>query len=366
MLDISYAVFLCQKWDALCAGFGIPESEYAPISSHIRAILDPWGDWSIGQIPRYQSFVSGDGFPAEISLSFADGVPEFRILFESLGNPATSLSCRQAGADLTERLADEFGVHLGSYDLVKGLFLPGDSDGGLIWHSLAWRPGSAPRYKVYLGTQVNGPEQAYDVVGKAMARLGMSSAWSVALDSMTSEQRSTQELDFFALDLSDEPTARAKVYLRHHGVTAVELNRFAGLAALHRSSNAIDAYRKVVGDQDRILTDHPLTCLAFRQGDEGVAEATTYLRLPGAADSDAVACDTIASVADPNNFDVDRYRAAITGLASGGSPGVQELVGLRTRHDELDATIYLRFDVYGPDAVAPETCSCARRTTSDK
>ncbi|MFE3027658.1 tryptophan dimethylallyltransferase family protein [Nocardia tengchongensis] len=360
MLDISFADLLCQKWDTLCAEFGIPATEYTPINSHIRSLLAPWGSRLIEATPRYPSFVSGDGFPAEISVGLSAGVPEFRILFESLGAPATSMSCRQAGLDLTERLADELGVHVDSFDRVKDLFLPRDRDGGLIWHSIAWRPGNTPEYKVYLGTQAYGPDGAYDAVGKAMSRLGMSSAWEATRDGIALRRGSVPELDFFALDLTEQPTARAKVYLRHHGITADDLNRLAGLASSHRSPSAIDAYRTIVGDPQRVLTDHPLTCLAFRQDNEQAAEATTYLRLTGAADSHAAACGLVESLVDPNILDPARYRAAITALATGGAPGVQELVGLRTRHDQLDVTVYLRFDVYGRAAPPPEKCSCAR------
>jgi Tryptophan dimethylallyltransferase len=358
--DLSFADYLCEKWLVLCDGFGVPASEYEPTYDHIRSLLQPWGAWPIGQKPRYRSFVSGDGFPAEMSIGFSGSAPEFRILFESLGATATSQSCRRAGADLTQRMADDFGVYTASYEMVKDVFLPRDSDGGLIWHSVAWRPGSEPKYKVYLGTQPYGPERAYDVVGKAMAQLGMSSAWAATLDGMTPELRSAHELDFFALDLNDEPTARAKVYLRHHGVTVDKLDRLAGLASSHCSPIAVGAYRKIVGDQDRILTHHPLTCLAFHHDADGAVESTTYLRLTSVSSSDSMTCGILGSIVDPNILDAVRYRATMTALASGGSPGVQELVGLRTRHHELDATIYVRFDVYGRSATAPQMCpKCA-------
>jgi hypothetical protein len=198
-----------------------------------------------------------------------------------------------------------------------------------------------------------------DVTSTEGREQGLRAVWAATLDGMTPELRSAHELDFFALDLNDEPTARAKVYLRHHGVTVDNLDRLAGLASSHCSPIAVGAYRKIVGDQDRILTDHPLTCLAFHHDADGAVESTTYLRLTSVSSSDSMTCG-ILGIVDPNILDAVRYRATMTALASGGSPGVQELVGLRTRHHELDATIYVRFDVYGRSATAPQMCpKCA-------
>lgn len=322
--------------------------------------MHEWGDRLIGEKCEYPSFLSRDGFPMEMSVSWREGRPEVRILFETLGAGATPLAAQEAGRKLTRRLADLPGVDIGRYLLVEELFLSTTPEPyrPTVWHSLAWTPGRPPRYKAYLNPQVRGPDQAHDVVREAMHRLGLGRAWQRVADRQIHLVKRGHELEFFALDLTEGDEARVKVYYRHNYVPRVELDEVARLARRHDPAAAGQIYDIVYPDIDSVVLNEPMTCLAFRTGVDEPDEANVYLRLPDAADSDADARDRIAAALDQQGVDPAGWRAVIAGLTHGVDldqwVGLQELLAVRTRGADrpVDLGIYLRFGVYdGPVSV---------------
>ena len=209
--NASFADFIINKWTTICSAVQSSDEQVLEVVEALDRLLKPWGDRLIGPMCAYPSFVSSDGFPAEISVSWSDGELEVRILFEPLGEKLTALACQKAGRALIRALATRPGVSIERYLLLEDLFLVAEPRPFRpnVWLSLAWKPGRFPLYKAYLNPQAIGVERTWDVVSAAMARLGMAVAWqpvALARDRLSSARH---ELEFFALDLTDDACARA-------------------------------------------------------------------------------------------------------------------------------------------------------------
>ncbi|MGQ0839071.1 tryptophan dimethylallyltransferase family protein [Actinokineospora sp.] len=356
--DQTYGGFFADKWNRICGALGFnPDQSDIPLVELLALVL-PWGTRSVGTRCSYPSFLSHDGFPAEFSVSWQRGGPEVRILFESLGARPSPLASQEAGRALTRGLARQPGVDIGRYLDVEDLFVTDCPEPyrPTVWHSLAWRPHARPRYKVYLNPQVRGPGTECDTVTEAMGRLGMGQAWRPVAESYRDLVARGHQVEFFALDLSDEDAARVKVYFRHGPMTLCELDTVASFARRHDPARAHDVARSVYRDA-ALVTNEPMTCLAFRQGGVQAEEANLYLRLPGAAGSDADAADRVAAALRAEGVDPAAHAAVLAALAPAplhGTTGLQELLSYRTTGPgPADVGLYLRFSVYDRPVETP-------------
>lgn len=344
----SFADYLCRVWEQVSADLGIPATQYVASARRVRDLLGPWARQPIGDRSPYPSFVSADGFPAEMSINWKGDRPQVRILFESLGPEMTSLSCQREGAALTRRLADQPGVNLDHYFKVEDLFLPDTPlpGVGLVWHSLAWTPGEDPLYKVYFSARARGAENSYALVEEAMGRLGHGTAWDFVRNRFGPDTDHRHELEFFALDLIGAGKARVKVYYRNHGVTVTELNDIASVAGTHCQEKALRAYTSLLGSAT--VHNEPLTCLAFnRDVTDTAAEASTYIRIPGLGTPERTGSQLIEELMRAEGIDAAPYLSVM----AGGRNGHEELLSVRTGRAEPDLSLYLRFNVY------PASCS---------
>lgn len=354
----TFGQFLEEKWRAVCRGLGIDQWETETVLQDLREVLHPWGTRPVGTRCDPPSFVSADGFPAELSVSWKGGRPEVRILFESLGSDRTPLGCQEAGRELTRRLAGIPGTDIARYLSIEDLFITSAPDRyrATIWHSLAWRPGERPHYKVYLNPQVHGVDRAYDVMAEAMGRLGLADAWRPVARHGEELARRGHELELMALDLDGGDTSRVKVYFRHLPMEMGELDTVAALAHRYEPARAARARAVIYGRDGGTVSNEPMTCLAFREGAPGPEEANVYLRLPDNTDSDTEAAVRIARLMESEGIDPRPHAAILRQLTAGlpqGTGSLQELCSYRTISPQLPADIgvYLRFHTYpGPAA----------------
>ncbi|MEU6151771.1 tryptophan dimethylallyltransferase family protein [Actinosynnema sp. NPDC047251] len=344
----TYRDFACAKWLAIGTALGFSDHHRNTSAAALDALLGEWSDRPVGAACEYPSFVSRDGFPLEFSVSWRAGVPEVRVLFESLGPVPSARAAQDAGRALTRSLADRPGVSLDRYLAIEDLFVVDDPRPfrPTVWHSLAYRPGEPPRYKVYLNPQARGRDAVPEVMAAAMGRLGLAPAWSGVAARYAELAAEGHEVEFVALDLADAPGARVKVYFRHTGL--VDLDRVAALARTHDPVLAGPAYRDVYGSP-ALPDNEPMTCLAFRAGAPGPEEANVYLRLPSEVASEADATERVASVLRRFGADHLRYRAVVAALAPRpleSMVGMQELLSFRTASGRPDLGVYFRFAVY--------------------
>lgn len=354
----TFGEFLEDKWSAVCRGLGIDPWETKSVLQELREVLHPWAERPVGTRCEPPSFVSADGFPAELSVSWKGGRPEVRILFESLGSDGTPLGCQEAGRELTRRLATRPGTDITRYLGIEDLFITSAPDRyrATLWHSLAWRPGERPHYKVYLNPQVHGLDRAYEVMAQAMHRLGLAAAWEPVARRAEEFARRGHELELMALDLDGGDTSRVKVYFRHRPMPMAELDTVADLAHRYDPARAARARAVVYGRDSGVVSNEPMTCLAFREGVSGPEEANVYLRLPDNTHGDAEAAERIARLMELEGIDPRPHAEILEQLTADlpeGAGQLQELCSYRTISPDLPADIglYLRFNTYAEPAI---------------
>ncbi|WP_269664890.1 tryptophan dimethylallyltransferase family protein [Streptacidiphilus rugosus] len=348
----------------MCRGLGLRQPLSGPATDRLHEYLRPWADIPVGRTAPFPSYVANDGFPAEMSVKWSGRRPELRILFEALGasRPVTAQSNRTAAAALTERLAGEPLVSLDRYGKVADLFAP-DADLAAppvpVWHSLAWRPGHPPAFKVYFGLHSLAPQKRYAMVTEAMERLAMGTAWahtSAGVAVGTETDGAERELEFFALDLYGDHRARAKVYFRNHTSSVRTLEQMASLARAHDPDRARSAFRTLLGAAPDAAGDTPLTCLAFRPDGDGADESTTYFRVSSFTASDAEAAARIGALMAHERIDPQRHHTLLEAVAPQPLTrirGLQELVSYRSLGHSSDVSVYFRFPVYAPQNPQP-------------
>ncbi|MFH8224852.1 hypothetical protein ACH4C2_37805 [Streptomyces sp. NPDC018057] len=214
--------FLCAQWERACAALDLPPGEAAASSDLLREVLDPWFAIEIGRECWRPSYVAEDGFPAEISVKWTGSGPELRVLFDiGFADMRPNLAALAA----TDRLAGRLGAALDDFGRVGGLLLDGrPGPPAPLWHSLVLRPGEPVSLKAYFGLYRWGMNEREAAVAMEILEMGAASS---------GVNTGKHELEFFALDLSDAPQSRAKVYYRGAAAPVEELNSLAGLAGSH-------------------------------------------------------------------------------------------------------------------------------------
>lgn len=323
--------FLCGLWATACDALMLPADQIVQSLRVLRSVLPAWTRERIGIAPSEPSYVADDGFPAEMSVNWSGTRPELRLLFDCLGDT------RSGGTPRTRRLEQVHEIFTSRVGLPPAP----------LWHSVAWRPPSDVVHKTYFGLYEWPLPQRYAAVGEAMRQLRMSAAWDHAR-SWVANAAGRRELEFFAVDLSEETNARVKVYYRNHGASIGEMNRIASVALRHDPMRAYAAYRALTGNRAD-AGEAALTCLAFRPGLDRAAESTTYLRLSDLAHSDEQAVDRTAALLRGEGVDPSRLRTLAAALAPGpltDSRGLLALVSYRAAGRRSDVTTYFRFPVY--------------------
>ncbi|MDP9794709.1 DMATS type aromatic prenyltransferase [Catenuloplanes nepalensis] len=397
--DTTHAALLTSIWDRIrTAAWAGGERE--DTRAHLADMLHPWAHRPIETVPRYPSFVSGDGFPAELSVSWRKGVAEVRILFEPVGADPAARAVQDAGRAMVRALAGRDGVSIRAYEVVEDLFTVDDPPAyrSGVWLSLACGPDTPPHFKVYLNPYVNGAGREWDTVTRAMERLGLAAAWAPIAADRDALAATGTGLDYVALDLSAGAHARAKIYFRHRGAGLDGIHRLGAFARSYDPERTQHAAAVLYGTDPAVvagadptaaagadpaaaagadpavvagadpggaagaglagrLDNEPMTGLAFRSGRDGADEANVYFRLPGAVRSDAEAAARITTLMEREGAPADVYRRiadAIAPAPTDTTSGVHELVSYRTRDaGPADIGVYFRLPVHAsaPDDV---------------
>ncbi|GAB7038289.1 MULTISPECIES: tryptophan dimethylallyltransferase family protein [Catenuloplanes] len=361
--DTTHADLLASLWDRVCTA-AWAGGEREDVRAHLADMLYPWAHRPIETVPRYPSFVSGDGFPAELSVSWRKGVTEVRVLFEPVGTDPAARAVQDAGRAMVHALAGRDGVSTDGYRAVEDLFTSDDPPAyrSGVWLSLACGPDQPPHYKVYLNPYVNGTGHEWTTVTRAMERLDLTTAWAPVAAARDALATAGIALDYVALDLAAGAHARAKIYFRHRGAGLAGIHLLGAFARSYDAERIADAAADLYGrtpDGEPAMPDNePMTGLAFRAGRHCADEANVYFRLPGAVRSDAEAADRITALMAREAAPADVYRRVADAVAPAPmatTSGVHELVSYRTRDaGPADIGVYFRLPVHASgDAPRP-------------
>lgn len=316
--------------------------------------MQPWGTLPLGETGGWVSDIADDNSPIEFSLVFSESGPEVRMMIEALGGPAMD-DQRRAALALTAKLADRPGVALGRFWRLAELFLPQRFLGGkfALWHSFCFSANENPTFKVYFNPQARGAAMAQALAQQALQALDFPRAWPHLARIAAARGPELDELKYFALDLSDDPLARAKVYFLHHNATPEQL---VAASCTAQNPDAADAYKftsAITGGAARLAARPPYTCHSFvAQGmEQGVGQEVTRPRetnlyIPACAyamDDQALAV-RVAEYMREQGMDAALYervlsRFAHRPLASG--IGIHSYVASSRRRGARRLTVYL-------------------------
>jgi DMATS type aromatic prenyltransferase len=340
----SYGEFMLNIWRLACQGLDVAPRRSAPVTALLARLWAPWAGRELGATPCYRSYISASGLPFELAVNVGPDATELRVLWESLGDPATvptPRTCQDAGAATTRQLAGLPSVVLDRYLRIEDLFLAQRPVPGAptVWPAMRWRPGEHPTFRVYLNADVPGAAEPVHLVADAMRRLGLDQAWRAMYCGWPDLRRRGITIRGIGLDLDDTATARVKVYFVQPVATPADVDRVAAFATRHTSDRVGPIYRHLLGHE----AGAPVaTCLSFRGGHEAAVSANVYLTLPADVTTDDRAAGRVATLMCSTGVDPLSY-VDIVRAVTGGPGRRHEYVSCRTDPDQVDITAYLRF-----------------------
>ncbi|MEU6991065.1 tryptophan dimethylallyltransferase family protein [Streptomyces sp. NPDC046465] len=238
--------------DAALGSLGVGDTQSADFRQGIQRLMHGWGELPVSHGESRSGgeyFAANDGAPFELSVSWRPGGFEARLLCESADGTPGLLARQASGLALTRRVTA--GLSSAAVDRVNGvvdLFTSREPHGPFtLMHAVGWNPGAEPGFKLYLNPGVHGPDTAARSVARAMDKLGMSRAWAATAETLRS-LGIENHLGVLALDLSDSPRARVKVYAGLPGCSPQDVEDIARLSATYRPGRATGAFDAVYGD----------------------------------------------------------------------------------------------------------------------
>lgn len=222
--------FCADKLAAVCehTSFAARKDE---ILSIYRDLSSSWGTRRINERPPW-SGLTCDLTPFEISIAVSPGGEnELRFLLEPQGEPpcpATYWAQARALFDVLER---KWGVNLARLRLIEDLLeptlgeQPTQAEGGSCTGYGAVFKGHQRGFKFWFNPDCKGVAETATVCREVMVRLGLKDAWG-----WTSERLPETASLLFGLELSDEPAARVKLYVRVQDPDFEKIERVVSLA----------------------------------------------------------------------------------------------------------------------------------------
>ncbi|QNP69205.1 prenyltransferase [Streptomyces roseirectus] len=258
----------------LCDVAGLAPADAEQYAGVLLGALGPVAERPLDLPPPTRTFLSDDHTPVEFSLAHLPGrPPALRVLVEPGCLEGDLAANGRAGLAVVHELARAWNFSTAQLDALTDLFLPDDPHGPLaLWIALELRAGGTPAVKVYLNPAASGPDRAAATVREALRRLGHPDAFDTLPDA--------DGYPFLALDLGDWDTPRAKVYLRHDGLTAARAGTLCrtepGPSAAEFEDFLVLAGGLGDGDLHVPLAGRPgLTCHAFTENRTGLPSGFT-------------------------------------------------------------------------------------------
>ena len=351
---------------ALCVGAGLSAEADAVVATFAELVAT-WGHERVDPSSPWRSEISDDHTPVEFSAAIAGQRTEVRALFEPQADEPTVRARRDAGLALHERLRRDYDADLARFKLLEELFLPDDMDGPFaLWSSVVFTRGAAPAFKAYFNPQARGRQNAPALVDEALRRLGMPRAMAALRASSLRRGPELDELKYFALDLSAAPSARVKVYVRHHGATPQDLEAATARARRRTPGEALGFARAMRGGDGPLAVRAAASCSAFTAevGDGGPDATAVYVPVCAYAHDDGVASERLRAYmlsrsVDPSAY--DRMLGAFANRPLWSGVGMQSWFSVRTADGAPRFAVYLATElrrVFQPGTVPAPSTAC--------
>ncbi|HTV23866.1 MAG TPA: tryptophan dimethylallyltransferase family protein [Polyangiaceae bacterium] len=356
--------FAAGRLSSLCHAAGLV-ADADRIVATFRRLVSPWAASPRGESSGWSSEVSDDNTPIEFSAAIEHDRADVRVLFEPQGAVPTIASFRAASLAFHERLGSEFGAHLDRLRQVQDLFLPAGMRGPFAaWCSAVFSANEPDSFKLYLNPQARGAADAPALVAAGLRTLGAGGAWPALEASVLARGPELDELKYFALDLSSEPRARIKVYVRHHDATAEQLEHACSGARSYAAGEALEFVKAMSGDTEVLRVRAPFTCSSFVADDLDRPLATTlYVPVCAYAHDDAAAHRRFHDYLVQSGTDPALYDAIVRGFANRplqAGVGMQSWFAFRRQGQSARFTVYLATEanhVHAPGEIPAPTAA---------
>ena len=278
----------------LCAAAALADRS-AAIGDVFRRLCVLGNIRKLPRAPRW-SGVTDDCTPIELSIAIGRRRARIRFLIEAQDDPASAMSYWKAGTRVSRSLIEDHGACAERLNAIANLFVPTDPMSFFaVWHSVEFGADGAPLCKIYLNPAARGRRGSAEVVREALARLGFASVVAPIMSMLSGNDIFTH----LALDLSDRPGARVKIYMRHFNARPADLD--AKAAALGLGDGAeLQSVCRILCDGASKLSQRPvMTCVQLTDADNGrPGRITLYVPLYPYAESDVIASDRIGALLD--------------------------------------------------------------------
>ena len=133
-------------------------------------LLGSTGSHLLSEPPVWPSDVSDDHTPVEFSIAFNEEErPTLRVLGEALGARPSAATNVWAAHSFLRTQAARFNLSMTQFDRVRDLFATQSPEGGFeLWHSMVFRNGRQPEFKVYFNPELKGVGRAPSLVAEAL------------------------------------------------------------------------------------------------------------------------------------------------------------------------------------------------------
>lgn len=331
-------------------------------------------DFAAGKRQGWASEISDDNTPIEFSMTLAEAGAEVRVLFEPQGEALTLAAQREAALALHLELEREHGANLERLRRIEDLFLPIGMQGPFaLWSAVVFSAHHPPAFKAYCNPQAQGVGRSAALVDEALRRLGLTRAWPNLTRALLRRGPHYDELKYLALDLSTDPQARVKVYVRHHDASPEDLEMAAAASPSYSAGETASFARAMGGRAERFHERAPFTCAAYVEGQDHAPAATTqYLPVCAYARDDAKVEERITRHMQELGLDPEPYRRALQAFATrplDAGVGLQSWAALRRYQNALRLTVYLASEVrcvYAPGSVPAATSDHSRFSSTSE
>lgn len=330
----------CVKVAALTAGFGLG-AQAQELTDVLMAMLGAHAGRGLDLPPAWPSDICDDHGPFEFSVAMTRRSCALRVLVET-GAPTGALGERQRSAEATtELLAARYGVPLTGLSSIAELFGGEHADQFARWHAVGFEHGRPVNVKVYLNPQARGRDRAPMVVREALQRLGFADAWDELAPALARGE--ADELKYVGLDLTADPGARVKVYVRHHAISGNELETALSQCRGYRKDEAREFCELMTQRAGRYDALPIITCYAWTSQARGCA-STLHVPIRAYAPDDLVAYERILGYLQQQGIDSAGYARALPAFAMrplDAGVGIQSYASIKGTADGNAVTVYL-------------------------
>lgn len=252
-----------RRMDHLSGALRSPPAQVKAMQAALGVLFEGWGSRSIELPSTWDSDITDDHSPFELSLSSCGDRMHLRALVEASPSHVGNMrDLWHEGLELNRRIDALDPGALARFDTIADLFVPDPTIQSrfAMWHAVSVDGEGRAKYKLYLNPHGRHASAASDVTRSALQRLGLRTAWTQLEPLLAAGDN---QVVYFSLDLGSGANARAKVYLAHPRVRAASLEQQLACVPGYTPGIATKLLMDATGFEGPFSRRPILSCLSF-------------------------------------------------------------------------------------------------------